>query len=163
MRGDVRYRPIIGVQIHPDAYVSGPQVQKYYSFTEAVPRAVEEATNILGLTVGVLGKLITFDLKPQEALGGPVEIFRAAGQGAEAGFHGFARLLATISFSLGIVNLLPVPVLDGGQIVFYSLEAIRGRPLSLELRERIQMIGVLALAALMLAVTVMDVNRWLSG
>jgi regulator of sigma E protease len=163
VRGDVRFRPIIGVKIHPDAYVKGPQVQKYYSFTEAVPRAVEEATTVLGLTVGVLGKLITLDLKPQEALGGPVEIFRAAGQGAEAGFHGFARLLATISFSLGIVNLLPVPVLDGGQIVFYSVEAIRGRPLSLELRERIQMIGVLALAALMLAVTVMDVNRWLSG
>ncbi|MCB9675419.1 MAG: RIP metalloprotease RseP [Alphaproteobacteria bacterium] len=163
VRGEVRFRPIIGVERHPTAYVDGPRVQKYYSFFEAVPRAVEQGAEVFRLTIGVLGKLITLDLQPQEALGGPVEIFRAAGQGAEAGFHGFARLLGTISFSLGIVNLLPVPVLDGGQIVFYSIEGIRGRPLSLEVREKVQMVGILALAALMLMVTVMDVNRWLSG
>jgi regulator of sigma E protease len=163
VRGEVRFRPIMGVERHPTAYVEGPSVQKYYSFLEAVPRAIEQGTEVFRLTIGVLGKLITFDLKPQEALGGPVEIFRAAGQGAESGFHGFARLLGTISFSLGIVNLLPVPVLDGGQIVFYAIEGIRGRPLSLEVRERVQMVGILALAALMLMVTVMDVNRWLSG
>jgi len=163
VRGEVRFRPIMGVERYPTAYVEGPMVQKYYSFVEAVPQAIQQGSEVFRMTVGVLGKLITFDLKPQEALGGPVEIFRAAGQGAEAGFHGFARLLGTISFSLGIVNLLPVPVLDGGQIVFYTIEGIRGRPLSLEIREKVQMVGILALAALMLMVTVMDVNRWLSG
>jgi regulator of sigma E protease len=59
------------------------------------------------------------------------------------------------------VNLLPVPVLDGGQICFYTVEWIRGRPLPLELRERVQMVGVLALVALMLVVAVIDVSRLL--
>jgi regulator of sigma E protease len=86
-----------------------------------------------------------------------------AGAGAKEGIFTYARLVGTISFSLGIINLLPVPVLDGGHIVFYLIEAIRGRPVSLALRERIQMVGVLALVALMLMVTVMDINRWLGG
>lgn len=163
IRGEPQYRPIAGIERHPTAYVDGPTAQKYYAFTEAVPEAIRQGAEVFGVTMGVLGRLLTFDLKPQEALGGPVEIFRAAGAGAEAGFHSFARLLGTISFSLGIVNLLPVPVLDGGQIVFYTIEGIRGRPLPLALRERVQMVGVLALAALMLLITVMDVNRWLGG
>lgn len=163
VRGEPRFRPLMGIERYPTAYVDGPTVQKYYSFTEAVPRAIEQGVDVFTATIGVLQRLITQDLKPNEALGGPVEIFRAAGAGAEAGIHTFARLLGTISFSLGIVNLLPVPVLDGGQIVFYAIEGIRGRPLSLALRERVQMVGVLALVALMLMVTVMDVNRWLSG
>lgn len=160
---EIRYRPLMGVERYPSGYVPSELVQKYYSVFEAVPLAVEQGATVLQATFGVLYKLITFDLKPQEALGGPVEIFRAAGQSAEAGLFSFAKLLGTISFSLGIVNLLPVPVLDGGQILFYAIEGIRGRPLSLDLREKVQMVGVLGLAALMLMVTVMDVNRWLSG
>ena len=72
-------------------------------------------------------------------------------------------MLAALSISLGVVNFLPVPVLDGGQFLFYLLEGIRGRPLSLRIRERAQQIGVLFLVGLMFAVLVMDVNRWLSG
>ncbi len=72
-------------------------------------------------------------------------------------------MLAALSISLGVVNFLPVPVLDGGQFLFYLLEGIRGRPLSLRIRERAQQIGVLFLVGLMFAVLVMDVNRWISG
>ena len=72
-------------------------------------------------------------------------------------------MMGMISFSLGIVNLLPIPALDGGQIMLLGLEGLRGRPLPVILRERIQMIGVLALAAIMVMVTVMDVSRWLGG
>ena len=84
-------------------------------------------------------------------------------QAAEDGIFTFVRVMGMISFSLGIINLLPVPVLDGGQIVFYAIEGIRGRPLPLVLRERIQMVGVLFLAALMVMVFVMDVSRWLES
>jgi regulator of sigma E protease len=72
-------------------------------------------------------------------------------------------MLAALSISLGVVNFLPVPVLDGGQFLFYLLEGIRGRPLSLRVRERAQQIGVLFLVGLMFAVLVMDVNRWIGG
>lgn len=163
VRGEPRFRPIMGVERHPDAYVEGPVAQKYYAFTEAVPMAVQQGGEILRLTFGVFQRLLTRDLQPQEAVGGPVEIFRAAGESARAGIHTFARTLGTISFSLGIVNLLPIPVLDGGQIVFYAIEGIRGRPLPLRIRERVQIIGVLGLMALMLLVTVMDINRWITG
>jgi len=163
VRGTVRYRPLMGIQQYPDAWRAAPEVKKYYGLLEAVPRATEEGMMVLKGTLGVLGSLFTGELEPSESIGGPIEIFRAAGEGAKAGIFTFARLMGTISFSLGIINLLPVPVLDGGQIVFYAIEGIRGRPLSLELRERVQMVGVLALVAIMLMVTVMDVNRWLGS
>jgi len=64
-----------------------------------------------------------------------------------------------ISISLGVVNLLPVPVLDGGQILFFAIEGIRGRPLSLAIREKVQMVGVLLLVAVMLMVFAFDIHR----
>jgi regulator of sigma E protease len=162
IRGEARFRPIMGVERHPDAYVDGPIAQKYYGFTEAVPMAFRQGGEVLRLTFGVFYNLLTSNLKPQEAVGGPVAIFQAAGESARSGLHAFARTLGTISFSLGIVNLLPIPLLDGGQIVFYSIEGLRGRPLPVRIRERIQIVGVLGLMALMLMVTVMDVNRWVT-
>lgn len=161
VRGEPRYRPIMGIQQYPNAFVDGPEVKKYYTVPEALPRAWKEGRLVFTSTLGVLANVATGQLRPKESIGGPIEIFRAAGEGARRGFFTFARLMGTISFSLGIINLLPVPVLDGGQIVFYTIEGIRGRPLSLELRERVQMVGVLALVAVMLMVTVMDVSRWL--
>ena len=163
VRGSAKYRPLIGIQIYPNAYVSGPDVKKYYGPIQAASRATEEGLIVFKHTIGVLTNLVVGELRPQESLGGPIEIFRLAGEGARQGIFTYARLVGTISFSLGIINLLPVPVLDGGHICFYLIEAIRGRPVSLVLRERIQMVGVLALVALMLMVTVMDVNRWLGG
>jgi regulator of sigma E protease len=71
--------------------------------------------------------------------------------------------MAMLSISLGIVNLVPVPVLDGGQILFFLLEAVRGRPVSHQFRERAQQIGVLFLVALMLAVLVFDIHRLFEG
>ena len=96
-------------------------------------------------------------------MGGPIQIFRDAGQAAEEGLFAWARRLGLLSVSLGIVNFLPVPVLDGGQILFYLVEAVRGRPLSVAIRERAQQIGVLVLVALMFMVFIFDINRLISG
>ncbi|MBT3217777.1 MAG: PDZ domain-containing protein [Proteobacteria bacterium] len=163
VRGQVRYRPIMGIGIYPDAFVSGPIVKKYYSIVEAVPRATSEGMMVFTHTLSVLGNLFTGKLKPKESIGGPIEIFRMAGAAASRGIFDYARMIGIISFSLGILNLLPVPVLDGGQIFFYAIEGIRGRPLSIEFREKVQMIGVVGLVAVMLLVSVMDVSRWLGG
>ena len=159
----VRYRPIMGILQFSSGYVPAPKVAKYYGFIEAVPRAAEEGWLTLKYTVGALANLFTGKLKMSESVGGPIQIFRMAGEGAQHGIFEYTKLIARISFSLGIVNLLPVPVLDGGQILFYAIEGIRGRPLSLEIREKVQMVGVLALVALMLVVSVMDVSRWLGS
>lgn len=160
---EVNYRPIMGVKHFDRTSVAGPETVKYYSLTEAFPRAVDDGGEVLHNTMTVLGNLLRGKLKPKESLGGPIEIVRTAGYAAQDGFFTFARVMGMISFSLGIVNLLPVPVFDGGQILFYAIEGIRGRPLPLLLRERIQMVGVLFLAALMVMVLVMDIGRWLEG
>jgi regulator of sigma E protease len=163
VRGEVVFRPIMGVGIFPESYESGVEVKKYYSLTEAVPRAFDEGIMVFSRTVSVLKNLVTWQLKPKESLGGPIEIFRQAGQAAQRGIFDYARMIGVVSFSLGIINLFPIPVLDGGQIVFYSIEGIRGRPVSMELREKVQMAGLLAMVALFLLVTVNDVSRWLGG
>ncbi len=95
--------------------------------------------------------------------GGPSQIVRDAGAAAREGIFTWARMMGLLSISLGIINFLPVPVLDGGQFLFYAVEGIRGRPLSLAIRERAQQIGVLFLVALMFSVLIFDVNRWLNG
>ncbi len=153
VRVEARYRPMIGVQRWDGAFVTAPEVRRYYGPWEAVVRSVQTSRRVLSDTLQLFGNLSIGNVKVDEGLGGPVEIFRHAAASAEEGIFAFARMMGMISFSLGIVNLLPVPVLDGGHILFYTLEAIRGRPLSLVVRERLQMAGVLALVALMLYVT----------
>ena len=165
----VRFRPIIGIRPFHQMYRDGPEKNKYYSLFEAVPVALEQCTEAVRGIFRGLGNLITGTTGITESLGGPVAIFSAAGAAAQRGLFDYVEMMAMISFSLGIINLLPVPVLDGGQIVFYLIEGIRGRPLGLEFRERVQMIGVLALFALIIVVTVADVGRieaikgWLGG
>lgn len=159
----VYYRPLIGVLQDPSAFVAGDQINKRYGFGPSLGQSVSDVKLMFTGTLSVLGQTLTGGRKLDESVGGPVEIFRLAGASARSSWFDFVRLMGGISLSLGIVNLLPVPALDGGQIVVYAIEGIRGRPLSLRLRERIQMVGVLALVALILVVTFNDITRALTG
>ncbi|MEN0066286.1 MAG: RIP metalloprotease RseP [Myxococcota bacterium] len=161
--GTIAFRPIMGVSQFRGSYAAGGEMVKYYGALQAVSRAGEEGRLVLETTMNSLGNLLTGRAKFEDSVGGPVEIIRSAGYAAKQGMFKFARLMGIISFSLGIVNLLPIPVLDGGQILFYAIEGIRGRPLPLVLRERIQMVGVLFLASLMVVVLVLDIGRWIQG
>lgn len=158
--GEAYSRPIIGVSSFGAMGVAVDQVRKYYSLPAAIPRAFSESAEVVRGTASVLGNIFTGRSDPRENVGGPVAIFVAAGTVAEQGFFQYAAVIGMISVSLGLINLLPVPVFDGGQIVFYLVEWVRGRPLSLELRERFQMVGVVAIVILMLLVTVNDLQRW---
>ncbi len=163
VRTQVAYRPLIGVMQYPNAFVDGELVFKRYGLLEAVPEAARESVAVLGATFDVLGQFLTRERQMRETIGGPIAIFDMAGTSAEMGLGAFARLMAAISIGLAVINLLPVPVLDGGQILFYSIEGIRGRPLSVAIREKIQMIGVLFLVGLILIVSVHDISRVISG
>ena len=160
---NVYWRPVIGYMGYPSTLVAGDTFIKDYSVGEAVSQAAYESKRVFDSTIDAFGKLFVGEIKPQESLGGPIEIVRQAAEGARQGLFSYVARACAISISLGVVNLLPVPVLDGGQILFFLIEGIRGRPLSLVLRERLQMVGVLALVALMLMVMVFDVNRLLGG
>jgi regulator of sigma E protease len=156
--GRYYHRPVLGV-VRMGGFVDGPTTRVYHSFPDAVHRAGLETWMITGYIVEQIGKLMTGGAAIQRSLGGPVEMVRQASQAAEKGLFTWARLMGMLSISLGIINLLPIPVLDGGQFLFYAIEGLRGRPLSLALRERAQQVGVLFLVLLMLSVLVFDIRR----
>lgn len=160
--GQYYARPIVGV-MPGGGWLDGPTVRVYYAFPDAIQRAVSETVGLGAFILSHLGKLVTGEVAVQKSLGGPVEMFRQAGQAAERGLFDWARLLGILSVSLGIVNLMPLPVLDGGQILFHAVEGVRGRPLSVAIRERIQQVGLLFLVLLMLSVLVFDIQRIFEG
>jgi len=96
-------------------------------------------------------------------LGGPILIVRAAGQQAELGLEYLIRFLGLISVNLGVLNLLPIPVLDGGHLLFFACEAVRGRPLAIRHREMAQQVGLFLLLALMVFVVYNDITRIMAG
>jgi len=156
--GRYYFRPVLGVT-RMGALVDGPQVRVFYSFPDALARAWNETKRLSSHVIEQIGKLVTGAAAVQKSLGGPVEMVRQASSAAAQGIFVWARLMGMLSISLGIINLLPVPLLDGGQFLFYAVEGLRGRPLSLAIRERAQQIGVLFLVLLMMSVLFFDLRR----
>jgi len=117
---------------------------------------------ITALTFQVMGKMLTSAISPKN-LGGPIAIAQIAGKTAELGIVAFISFLALISVNLGVLNLLPVPVLDGGHLLYLSIEKVRGVPLSPKMMERTQMVGMTLIAALMIFAFYNDIARWLKG
>jgi regulator of sigma E protease len=110
----------------------------------------ERTWEMSAFSVRMLGKMLTGDLSLRN-LSGPVTIADMAGNTARSGLHAYIAFLALISVSLGVLNLLPIPILDGGHLVYYALEAVRRRPLSERFLELSQKAG-LALVLMMMAV-----------
>ena len=110
------------------------------------------------LILDFLGELFQGDRSTDE-LGGPLRIAQLAGQTAEQGLHSFISFLAMLSVNLAIINLLPIPVLDGGHLTFLTLEGIMRRPLSLRQREVFQQIGLAMMLLIMVLVTFNDLNQ----
>lgn len=110
------------------------------------------------LTVTMIGKLITGELSTK-SIGGPITIARGAGVTMSIGLEAFVDFLALVSITIGILNLLPLPVLDGGHLVFYAVEAVRGRPLSERIQIAATQVGVALLFALMALAIFNDVMR----
>jgi regulator of sigma E protease len=115
-----------------------------------------------GMTLRVLGRLLTGDLATSKAIGGPLFIAREAGrQAQQGGLPKVVFLTAVLSVNLAILNLLPVPILDGGHLLFFAIEAARRSPLSLRKREIAQQVGLALLAALMVFAFYNDIFRLL--
>jgi regulator of sigma E protease len=93
-------------------------------------------------------------------LGGPLKIAQVAGQQASLGAFEFIQLLALISINLGFINLLPVPMLDGGHLLFYGIEAVRRRPVSLRVQDWAFRGGLALILALMVFTTVNDLDSF---
>ena len=94
-----------------------------------------------------------------KSLGGPIMIAQIAGQAAESGVAAILSLMAFLSLQLGILNLLPIPVLDGGHLVFFGIESLRGKPVSERVMVITQQVGMALLLLLMVVVTYNDILR----
>jgi regulator of sigma E protease len=113
---------------------------------------------MIELTFVVLGKLIMGAISPR-TLAGPIGIAQMSGQVAKAGPIAFLSFLALLSINLGILNLLPIPVLDGGHLLFFLFEGVMGKPLSIKKREMAQQVGLFLLIVLMVFVFYNDIYR----
>jgi regulator of sigma E protease len=110
------------------------------------------------MTLGVFGKMVTSAI-PADNLGGPIAIAQLAGRTADMGLVYFLGFLALISVNLGVLNLLPVPILDGGLLVYLGLEKLRGKPLSPKFLEITQMMGLMLIVSLMMFAFYNDLSR----
>jgi regulator of sigma E protease len=124
----------------------------------AVPVALSETWADTRLTLVAIKKMVTGLLSPTN-LSGPITIARVAEANVSSGFEDFVRFLAYLSVSLGILNLLPVPVLDGGHIVYYTIEALRGKPLSEQAQAFGLRIGMAMILTLMVFALYNDLMR----
>lgn len=156
--GRYTYVPRIGFGPGGD-FLAPLDVPRPYGLLTAAKRAGQETWYIGTFMVQQIGLIITGDAPVSKNLGGPIEIFNTARKAAEQGVFVAARVFAQLSLSLGVINLLPIPVLDGGQIVTYAAEWLRGRPLPWRVRERLQQVGLLFLVSLLLVVSVWDVQK----
>jgi regulator of sigma E protease len=125
---------------------------------EALPAAVKETWRLTGSTLGLLGRMITGSASVKN-LSGPISIAQFANSSAAAGLSQFLFFLGAISLSLGILNLLPIPVLDGGHLLYYLIELIKGSPVSEQAQIAGQYFGLIALAGLMSLAFVNDILR----
>jgi regulator of sigma E protease len=107
----------------------------------------------------MIGRMITGEVSLKN-VSGPLTIANVAGQAAHAGFGFYIEVLAFISLSLGVMNLLPIPVLDGGQLLYYSLEVLTGRPLSARVGEIAQAAGFGLMLMLMALAVFNDLVRF---
>lgn len=124
----------------------------------AVVAGAEKTWDVVAMTAGFLWDLVSGGASPRN-VGGPILIGQLSGQVARAGLETFLGFMALFSVNLAVLNLLPIPVLDGGHLMFLAVEAVRGRPLSIESRMRLSQVGFVIVVAIMVWAVSNDVLR----
>ncbi|TQV86638.1 RIP metalloprotease RseP [Aliikangiella coralliicola] len=138
---------LLGVMPKPADYSEHYRIREG-GVWESFELALAETGKMISLSAQLFKKLIIGDISPK-SLSGPFSIAKGAGGSAEAGLVHFISFVAMISVNLGFINLLPIPVLDGGRLLFYSIEILKGKPLSEKVQEIGMQIGMLMVFALM--------------
>jgi regulator of sigma E protease len=160
----------------PDKNVFGEEIQKYVigivgngeSFHKslnpfaALGHSLKDTYGLIKLTIVSVGKMINGSVSADN-LGGPLMIAKMAGEQAKAGIMNFVWFIALLSVNLGIINLFPIPVLDGGHLMFFGIEAITGKSVGEKVREKLIQFGGAILVALMVFVFYNDIVRMVNG
>lgn len=138
--------------------LSGEMELEQYGLFGSMWRSVEETWKLTHL-IAVSVKKMIFGSVSAENIGGPIMIFQFYGQQAEQGFNQVIRLTALLSINLGLINLFPIPILDGGHILFFLIEIIKGKPVSERSRERAAQVGLFMILGLMVFAFYNDIMR----
>ena len=141
---------------------SGEVFHKSLNPFQAMGMSLADTWSMVKLTVVSVAKMINGSLSPRN-LGGPIMIAQMAGEQAKAGMVNFVWFIALVSVNLGIINIFPIPVLDGGHLLFFGIEAVTGRSVSEKLREKMMQVGAALLVALMIFVFYNDILRNVNG
>ncbi|MES9895254.1 MAG: sigma E protease regulator RseP [Candidatus Thiodiazotropha endolucinida] len=144
----------------PDDLMDDYRAVVKYGPIDAIGQSLYKTWDLSLLMLRMLGKMIIGEVSVKN-LSGPISIADYAGKSASYGISYFLKFLAVVSVSLGVLNLLPIPVLDGGHLFFFLIEGIKGRPLSDQFIEQGQKIGLLILLAIMSLAFYVDINRFL--
>jgi regulator of sigma E protease len=137
----------------------GEMVPNESRFTYAVSKAVDRTTTTIKVMVTATGKILAGD-SPSESLGGPVAMYKAASVSGDQGLESFLWLMAIISVNLGLLNLLPIPVLDGGHVLVFVIEGVKRKPLTAAQREKVQLAGLIFLGAVTILALRNDIWRY---
>ena len=154
--GNLIKKRIIGISIIP---ATNEINQKKLGPVTAIYYSIKEVWFVSKTTLSYVGSLISGQADTSQ-LGGPIKIAKISGQVAEFGLLAFISTIAYISISLGLINLFPIPLLDGGHLMFFLFEKILGRPLSQKTQEGFFRIGLFLLISLMVFTTFNDINTW---
>ena len=150
--GDDIERYVVGIT------ASGDVFSKDLTLFQAFSDSISQTYNISKLVVISIVKMIQGKIS-MKTVGGPIMIAEMAGQQAKQGAVNFIFFIALLSVNLGILNILPIPVLDGGHLVFFFIEAVTGHPVSIRIREIAQQVGIFMLIMLMIFVFYNDISR----
>jgi regulator of sigma E protease len=161
----VRTKNLLGEEIK--RYVigigtAGETHSRRLGILQAATESIRQTYGIVELMVMIVVKLITGGIS-MDTVGGPIMIAQMAGDQAKAGIASLFQFIAVISVNLAVINLLPIPVLDGGHLLFFAIEAVKGRPVNMKVREIAQQVGMVILAMLMILVFYNDITRLLSS
>ena len=159
--GDATRQGQLGAAITVDpAAFEGMRTTRRLGPIAAIPAATARTWELTALSVRLIGRMIVGDISWRN-VGGPIQIATVAGQSASVGVVAFISFLAFISINLALINLLPIPVLDGGHLLYYAIEWIRGQPLSEAVQAVGQQVGMAALLLLMTVAFYNDILRLL--
>ncbi len=129
-----------------------------YGFIDSIAAGAKRTWDLMALNLKILGKMFTGAVSVN-TLGGPISVFKTAGQASQAGWSVYLSFIAFVSVALGFINLLPIPMLDGGHVFFQLIELVTRRPVALRYQILGLKIGVVVIVWLMLQATFNDIMR----
>ncbi|MDH5257505.1 MAG: RIP metalloprotease RseP, partial [Gammaproteobacteria bacterium] len=145
----------------PEDFYKDLQATQHFGIFPAVIASIQKTWDMSFLTLQMFWKMLSGQAS-LENISGPISIAQYAGMSAQIGYISFISFMAIISISLGVLNLLPVPLLDGGHLMYYTIEFIKGSPVSETAQLIGQKIGILLLGSLMFLAIINDITRVIS-